>query len=111
MPRVSDRLLYLLPIVVALGIGCASMQEEYVRAMGRISDAKSNTRYMDKVDADGRYTIRGAANSVATPNLPSFDAGLRCPRRGEQGRSYSFWIKFPVRTYLQFQDRAAISAY
>jgi hypothetical protein len=48
-------------------------QQEYVWAMGRICDAKSNTWYMDKVEADGRYTIRGAANSVPSPNLPYFD--------------------------------------
>ena len=56
-------------------------QQEYVWAMGRICDAKSNTWYMDKVEADGRYTIRGAANSVPSPNLPYFD----CMRRAVQG--------------------------
>jgi len=35
--------------------------------MGRICDAKSNTWYMDKVEPDGSYTIRGATNSVPGP--------------------------------------------
>jgi hypothetical protein len=67
----------LLPIILAAWTGCASMQDtpqqEYVWAMGRICDAKSNTWFMDKVEADGRYTIRGAANSVPSPNLAYFD--------------------------------------
>ena len=83
----------LLPIVLALGIGCASTQDtpqqEYVWAMGRICDAKSNTWYMDKVDADGRYTIRGATNSVPSPNLPYFD----CMREQFKAQPYSEWTK------------------
>jgi hypothetical protein len=114
----------LLPIILAVWTGCASTQDtpqqEYVWAMGRICDAKSNTWSMDKVEADGRYTIRGAANSVPSPDLPYFDCmraqfkaqpGLPLASAREQGRSYSYWIKFPVRTYQQFENRAAIPAY
>lgn len=83
----------LLPILLALGIGCASMQDtpqqEYVWAMGRICDAKSNTWYMDKVEADGRYTIRGATNSVPSPNLPYFD----CMKEQFEAQPYSEWTK------------------
>ena len=56
--------LLMLPVLV----GCASAkdtpQQEYVWAMGRICDARSNTWYLDKVDPDGSYTVRGASNSV-----------------------------------------------
>ena len=83
----------LLPIIVALGIGCASIQDtpqqEYVWAMGRICDAKSNSWYMDNVEADGRYTIRGATNSVASPNLPYFD----CMREQFKDQPYSEWTR------------------
>ena len=86
-------LICLLPIILALGIGCASMQDtpqqEYVWAMGRICDAKSNTWYMDKVEADGRYTIRGAANSVPSPDLPYFD----CMSEQFKAQPYSEWIQ------------------
>jgi hypothetical protein len=62
--------------VLAMLAGCASMketpQQAYVWEMGRICDSRSNTWYMDKVEVDGSYTIRGATNSVGGPNLPYF---------------------------------------
>jgi hypothetical protein len=86
-------LMALLPIILTVWTGCASMQDtpqqEYVWAMGRICDAKSNTWYMDKVEADGRYTIRGATNSVPSPNLPYFD----CMREQFKAQPYSEWTK------------------
>jgi hypothetical protein len=83
----------LLPIILAAWTGCASMQDtpqqQYVWAMGRVCDAQSNTWFMDKVEADGRYTIRGAANSVPSPDLPYFD----CMREQFKAQPYSEWTK------------------
>jgi hypothetical protein len=83
----------LFPMILSIWTGCASMQDtpqqEYVWAMGRICDAKSNTWFMDKVEADGRYTIRGATNSVPSPNLPYFD----CMREQFKAQPYSEWTK------------------
>ena len=80
-------------VVLAIFTGCASMQDtpqqEYVWAMGRICDAKSNTWYMDKVEPDGSYTIRGATNSVPGPNLPYFD----CMKEQFRVQPYSEWAK------------------
>lgn len=64
-------------VVLALLVGCVSTQntpqQEYVWDMGRICDSRSNTWYMDKVEPNGSYTIRGATNSIGGPNLPYFD--------------------------------------
>ena len=46
-------------------------QQEYAWAMRRVCDATCNTWFMDKVEAEGRSTIRGAASSVPSPNLPT----------------------------------------
>jgi hypothetical protein len=64
-------------------------QQAYVWDMGRICDGKSNTWYMDKVEADGSYTIRGATNSIPSPDLPYF----QCMR--EQFKTHPFldWAK------------------
>ena len=75
--KLSTRLLSsALLAVLAIFNGCASSQnspqQEYVWEMGRVCDSRSNTWYMDKVEPDGRYTIRGATNSIGGPNLPYF---------------------------------------
>jgi hypothetical protein len=74
-------------------MGCASAkdtpQQEYVWAMGRICDSRSNTWYMDKVEPDVRYTIRGATNSVASPNLPYVD----CMKEQFKEHPYGEWLK------------------
>jgi hypothetical protein len=80
-------------VVLPLLIGCASMketpQQEYVWEMGRICDSRSNTWYMDKVEPDGRYTIRGATNSIGGPNLPYFD----CMREQFKAHPFNDWAK------------------
>jgi len=78
---------------LAMLAGCASVketpQQAYVWEMGRICDSRSNTWYMDKVEADGSYTIRGATNSVGGPNLPYFQC------MNEQFKAHPFfdWAK------------------
>ena len=80
-------------VVLPLFIGCASMKETpqqgYVWEMGRICDSRSNTWYMDKVEADGSYTIRGATNSVGGPNLPYFD----CMKEQIKAHPFADWSK------------------
>ena len=74
--------------LLAIFAGCASVQntpqQEYVWEMGKICDGRSNTWYLDKVDPDGRYTVRGATNSIGGPNIPYFD----CMK--EQFRTHPF---------------------
>jgi hypothetical protein len=81
--------LLMLPVLV----GCASAkdtpQQEYVWAMGRICDSRSNTWYLDKVEPDGSYTVRGASNSVPAPNIPYFD----CMKEQFAAHPYSEWLK------------------
>jgi len=90
-PTASPRVLSLL--VLSVVAGCASAKDtprqEYVWAMGRICDSRSNTWYMDKVDPDGRYTIRGATNSVASSNLPYVD----CMKEQFTAHPYGEWLK------------------
>jgi hypothetical protein len=64
-------------------------QQEYVWEMGRICDSRSNTWYMDKVEPDGGYTIRGASNSIAAPNLPYFD----CMNEQFKVHPFADWLK------------------
>ena len=64
-------------------------QQEYVWEMGRICDSRSNTWYMDKVEPDGRYTIRGATNSIGGPNLPYLD----CMREQFKAHPFNDWTK------------------
>jgi hypothetical protein len=130
-----------------------------------VGAAKSSPGSMDaKVEPDGRYTIRGATNSVPGPyfdcmkgqfkvqpysewaktqkkehrppgSAQGVDRGMipgrsrraahrwvltsnrgwslhamQALRWGEQGRSYSYWPKFPVRTYRQYNRPATIRA-
>jgi hypothetical protein len=79
--------------VLAILAGCASMkdtpQQAYVWEMGRICDGKSNTWYMDKVEADGSYTIRGATNSIPSPDLPYF----QCMREQFKAHPFLDWAK------------------
>jgi hypothetical protein len=80
-------------VVLLLFVGCGSMRntpkQEYVWEMGRICDSRSNTWYMDKVEADGSYTIRGATNSIGGPNLSYFD----CMKDQFNAHPYADWIK------------------
>jgi hypothetical protein len=80
-------------VVLPLFVGCASMKntprQEYVWEMGRICDSRSNTWYMDKVEADGSYTIRGATNSIGGPNLPYFD----CMKEQFKVHPFAEWLK------------------
>jgi hypothetical protein len=80
-------------LVLPFFVGCASMkdtpQQEYVWEMGRICDSRSNTWYMDKVEPDGGYTIRGATNSIAGPNLPYFD----CMNEQFKVHPFADWLK------------------
>jgi hypothetical protein len=80
-------------VVLPLFLGCASMketpQQEYVWEMGRICDSRSNTWYMDKVEPDGSYTVRGATNSIGGPNLPYFD----CMREQFKAHPFNDWVK------------------
>jgi len=82
-------------LLVLLGglAGCASVQntpkQEYVWEMGRTCDARSNTWYLDKVQPDGTYTIRGATNSVGGPNLPYFE----CMNEQFRAHPYGDWLR------------------
>jgi hypothetical protein len=80
-------------VVLPLFIGCASMkdtpQQAYVWEMGRICDSRSNTWYMDKVEANGNYTVRGATNSIGGPNLPYFD----CMKEQFKVHPFDDWAK------------------
>lgn len=91
LPTAARRLISLLVLPVL--VGCASAkdtpQQEYVWAMGRICDSRSNTWYMDKVEPDGSYTIRGAANSVPSPDLPYFG----CMKEQFEVHPYAEWLK------------------
>ena len=79
--------------MLALLAGCASMketpQQAYVWEMGRICDSRSNTWYMDKVERDGSYTVRGATNSIGGPNLPYFD----CMKEQFKAHPFNDWTK------------------
>src|SRR6266852_4641032 len=79
--------------VLSIVAGCASMQntakQEYVWEMGHICDSRSNTWYLDKVEPDGRYTVRGAANSIGSPNLPYFE----CMKEQFRAHPFSDWVK------------------
>ena len=92
-PRPTYLLSLAFLIVLPFFVGCGSMkntpQQEYVWKMGRICDSRSNTWYMDKVEADGSYTIRGATNSIGSPNLPYFD----CMKEQFKAHPYADWIK------------------
>jgi len=44
---------------------------------------------MDKVEPDGRDTIRGAANSVSSPDLPDFG----CMKEQFEAHPYAEWLK------------------
>jgi hypothetical protein len=44
---------------------------------------------MDKVEPDGGYTIRGASNSIAAPNLPYFD----CMNEQFKVHPFADWLK------------------
>jgi len=89
----SSRPLALALALVMLGAGCASLQntpqQDYVWEMGRICDGRFRDWYLDRVEADGRYTIRGAPNSVPSPNLPYFD----CMREQFAARPYAQWLR------------------
>ena len=84
---------FLLFLVLPAIVGCASAkdtpQQEYVWAMGRICDARSSTWYLDKVQPDGSYTVRGATNSVPGPNVPYFD----CMKEQFRAHPYAEWLK------------------
>jgi hypothetical protein len=92
-------------VVLTLSLGCASMQnttqQEYVWEMGRICDSRSNTWYMDKVDADGRYTIVGATNSIGGPNLPYFD----CMKEQYKAHPFLDWARAQKRDAQQPRAR------
>lgn len=87
--------------VLAMFAGCASMkdtpQQAYVWDMGRICDNRSNTWYMDKVESDGSYTIRGATNSIGGPNLPYF----QCMNEQFRARPFLDWAKAQKRDAQQ----------
>jgi hypothetical protein len=96
--------------VLAILAGCASIkdtpQQAYVWDMGRICDGKSNTWYMDKVEADGSYMIRGATNSIPSPDLPYF----QCMKQQFQAHPFLDWAKAQnreVRPFLAAADPAA----
>lgn len=92
-PGISWLLGSALLIILATFGGCASVQntprQEYVWEMGRICDSRSNTWYMDKVEPDGSYTIRGATNSVGGPNLPYFS----CMNEQFKAQPFPDWAK------------------
>jgi TonB family protein len=79
--------------VVTSFAGCASVQntpqQDYVWEMGRTCDARTNTWYMDKVEPDGRYTIKGATSSVGSPNLPY----VECMKEQFTAHPYSEWLR------------------
>lgn len=77
------------PALVACASAKDTPQQEYVWAMGRICDARSNTWYLDQVQPDGSYTVRGATNSVPGPNIPYFD----CMKEQFKAHPYSEWLK------------------
>jgi TonB family protein len=73
--------------------GCASVQntpqQDYVWEMGRTCDARTNIWYMDTVESNGSYTIRGATNSVGSSNLPYFE----CMKEQFTAHPYSEWLR------------------
>jgi len=84
---------HLIAFLLALCAGCASTTETplqtYVWEMGRTCDALSDTWHMDTVDADGRYTIRRAANAVAGPKLPY----IECMKEQFETHPFPGWAK------------------
>lgn len=79
--------------VLALVLGCASVQntpqQDYVWEMGRICDGRDRNWYIDRVEPDGRYTVRGATNSIPGPKLPYFD----CMAEQFKATPYDAWLK------------------
>jgi len=78
-----------LPVLAACATAKDTPQQEYVWAMGRICDSRSNQWYLDAVKPDGSYTVRGATNSVPAPNIPYFD----CMREQFKAHPYGEWMK------------------
>ena len=87
--------------VIAICAGCASTQntpqQEYVWEMGKICDSRSNTWYLDKVEPDGRYTVRGATNSTGGPHIPYFD----CMYEEFKAHPFLDWVKAQKRDTSQ----------
>jgi TonB family protein len=73
--------------------GCTPLQntpkQDYVWEMGRICDGGDRNWYLDRVDAAGNYTIRGAANAVPSPKLPYFD----CMTEQFKATPYEAWLQ------------------
>jgi hypothetical protein len=96
--------------LLALCVACASTKDTpvqaYVWEMGRICDSRSNTWYMDKVDADGSYSIRGATNSIGGPNLPYFD----CMKEQFKAHPFLDWSKAQNRDAQQPRARVEQAA-
>jgi hypothetical protein len=69
--------------------GCASMAETppqaYVWELGRACN--STTLSMERVEPDGRYTVRGASNVISF--TPYFD----CMKEQANSRPYREWLK------------------
>lgn len=77
------------PVVALVLAGCASMtdtpRQAYVWELGRACN--STTLSMEKVDPDGRYTVRGASNVISA--TPYFD----CMKEQATRRPYQEWLK------------------
>jgi TonB family protein len=82
------------PVAVLLLLaGCTALrntpQQDYVWEMGRICDGLDRNWYLDKVEPDGRYTVRGTANAIPSPALPYF----ACMKGQFTARPYGEWLR------------------
>ena len=72
--------------------GCAMLkntpQQDYVREMGRICDARVSFWKMEEVRADGSYVVRGATN--APPGWHDYQA---CMAEQMNARPYEQWLR------------------
>lgn len=77
--------------VMLLLAGCATLkntsEQDYVREMGRICDARVPFWKMDEVRADGSYVIRGATNAP-----PGRDDYFACMKEQFGRQPYGRWL-------------------
>ena len=79
-------------LVLVIVAGCATTQEtpqqSYVWQMGRICDAQSPFWRMERVEADGRYLIQGAANAP-----PGRNEYFECMKDKFARTPYPQWVR------------------
>jgi hypothetical protein len=82
-----------LALWVLLFSGCASIgntaKQDYVWEMGRVCDTRIFEYKLERVEADGRYWIRGIPNSTGGARRPYFE----CMTEQFQAHPYLAWLK------------------